>query len=92
MQVLLALSVVTHVIAFLLLALVPNLSKLAALGILAVPAAVSMNTFASANHKVPRLIKPLKLKAIRWHVAVAAALFLAYVTSGVSLYGAESLA
>lgn len=91
-QVLLAVSVVTHLIAFLSLSLTPDLSALAPLGILAVPAAVGMNSFAFENHRVPRLIKPLKLKAIRWHMAVAAALFLAYVTSGVSLYGAESLA
>ena len=82
----------THALAFLSLQRIPILSPVAPLGVLAVPAAVALNQFAAKNHTDPARIKPLKLYAIKWHAAFAAALFLVYFTGGVSVHGAESLA
>ena len=92
LQVLQVLCIATHALAFGSLQLVPELAALAPLGVLAVPAAISLNQFAAQNHRVPARIKPLKLYAIKWHSAFAAALFLIYFTGGVSVHGAESLA
>jgi hypothetical protein len=92
MQVLQVLSVAAHALAFLALRSVPEFAAVAPLGVLAVPAAVSMNMFAAKHHLVPREIKPLKIYATKWHMAFSAALFLVYITSGVSVHGAESLA
>lgn len=90
-QVLQIISVLTHALAFLGLHSISRLPQEAALGLLAIPFAVWMNQFAASNHTVPARIKPLKLYAIKWHTALTLALFLAYVTAGVRLHGAESL-
>jgi hypothetical protein len=81
-----------HVLAFLMLQLHPKLQAGSALTLLGVPAAISLCRFAALNYGSPRLIKPLKVYAIKWHSAMGAALFLALVTAGVSVHGAESLA
>lgn len=90
-QVLQVASVLTHAVAFLGLHCVSRLPQEAPLGLLAIPFAVFMNQFAAKSHTVPAQIKPLKLYAIKWHTALALALFLAYVTAGVRMHGAESL-
>lgn len=91
-QVLQVACVTVHALAFLLLQLHPKLRAGSALTLLGVPAAVSLCSFASRNYEDARAIKPLKVYAIKWHIAMGAALFLALVTCGVSVHGAESLA
>ena len=90
-QVLQVVSVLTHAIAFGALKVYPQTADVAPLGLLAVPFAFSMNAFAAQNYETPRLVKPLKLYAIKWHTAVSLALFLAFFTAGVSVHGTESL-
>ena len=89
---LLALTVTTHVLAFAGLQLNAATSECAPLAILAAPFAYNLCKFAFANHTVPAAIKPLKTLALRWHMAMTAALLLALCTSGVALHGAGSLA
>lgn len=81
----------THLLAIVSLYIAPALAAEAPLGLLAVPTAIAMDKFAHQNHLIPRLIKPLKLKAINWHTAVTVALFLAYFTAGVKLHGTEKV-
>ena len=82
----------------------PNtvLAPFAPLAVLAVPAhsqnsaqskwhAISLNQFAANNHTVPAKIKVLKLYAIKWHTAFAAASFLIYFAAGVNVHAAERL-
>ena len=85
------LSLLTHAIAYLGLRAVPDLLPQAPLGILAAPLAFTMNVFANHNHEVPDQIKPLKVKAIKWHTALTLALFLAFITAGVQVHGPDSL-
>jgi hypothetical protein len=62
------------------------------MALLAIPSAVSLNSFAANNHEDPAAIKPLKMHASRWHIVFSAALFLVLLTAGVSVHGPESLA
>jgi hypothetical protein len=49
------------------------------LALLSAPAAASLLAFATENYAVPERIRPLKLHAIKWHVAHAVALCLGLV-------------
>lgn len=83
--------IAAHVIAFVSMKANAATSAYAPLGILAAPFAFNLIKFANENHESPRDIKPLKQLAMRWHIAMSSALFLALLTSGIGLYGAESL-
>jgi hypothetical protein len=83
--------VFTHLIALGSLYLAAGLASEAPLSLLAVPAAIALDQFAYKNHSSPRLIKPLKLKAINWHSAVTAMMFLAFFTAGVGVHGTENM-
>jgi hypothetical protein len=91
-QVLLGLAAATHALAYTGLQANVATSATAALGLLAAPFAYNLVAFAFTNHTQPERIKPLKQLALRWHMAMTAALFLALFTSGISLHGPDSLA
>jgi hypothetical protein len=91
MQVLQVMTFIAHVITFSALQFLPETAPVAALSLLGAPVAVAMNSFAASNYWMPRQIKPLKLYAIKWHTALSVTLFLAYLVSGISVHGAESL-
>ena len=59
---------------------------------MAVPFAFHMINFAGENHTVAAKIKPLKIYAIKWHMAFGTALFLIFLAAGVDLHGVASLA
>lgn len=92
MQVLMGGTIATHALAFFSMNACATTAPCAPLGILALPFAFNMVKFAYDNHTVAADIKPLKKYAMRWHMAMTAALFLALVTSGVAMHGADSLA
>lgn len=81
----------THVLAFAAAYLQPGLGAFAPLTLLAAPFAFHMLNFAGENHRVPIKIKPLKIYAIKWHMAFGFALFLMTLAAGVDLHGAASL-
>lgn len=91
MQVLLGGAIATHALAFAAMTTNPTTAACAPLGILAAPFAYNMVKFAFDNHTSAPDIKPLKQLAMRWHMAMTAALFLALLTSGVAIYGPDSL-
>lgn len=80
-----------HAVAFVAMSANSTTSACAPLGILAAPFAYNLVKFAYDNHTSPAAVKPLKQLAMRWHMAMIAALFLALLTSGVALHGPDSL-
>lgn len=91
MQVLLGATIAAHATAFFSMNANAATSACAPLGILAAPFAFNLCKFAVDNHTDPAAIKPLKQLAMRWHMAMTAALFLAMLTSGVAIHGPDSL-
>ena len=90
-QVLLGAAIAAHATAFIAMSANATTAACAPLGILAAPFAYNLCKFAFDNHTEPAAIKPLKKFAMRWHMAMTAALFLALLTSGVAVYGPDSL-